>query len=128
MDYTNKTILIIEDEEALRVAIQKSFEKKGFKVLTANDGKDGFELIKNVQPDIVILDLLMPRMNGEEVLEAMKNEGLIEHVPVIVISNRSDGATIYKCKKLGAREYLIKVNIVFDEVLEKIDKIFENNS
>ena len=127
MDYTNKTLLIIEDEEALQTAIKKSFEKKGFNVLTADDGRDGFDLIKKVRPDIVILDIIMPIMTGEDVLEAINKENLTDKVPVIVISNKSDGAIIYKCKKIGAREYLIKVNIVFDEVLEKIDAILQHS-
>jgi len=126
MDYTNKTLLIIEDEEALQSAFKKSFELKGFKVLTANNGVDGLELIKDVRPDIVILDLLMPQMTGEEVLEEMNKEGLTDTVPVIVVSNKSDGASLYRCKKLGAREYLIKVNVNLDDILKVIDKALEN--
>ncbi len=126
MDYRNRTILIIEDEDALQSALKKGFEARGFKVLTANDGVDGLELIKNVRPDIVILDLVMPRMSGEEVLEEMNKEKLIDTVPVIVISNKSDGVSLYKCKKLGAREYLIKVNVVFDDILKRIDKILKD--
>jgi len=95
--------------------------------LPGDDGRDGFDLIKKVRPDIVILDIIMPIMTGEDVLEAINKENLTDKVPVIVISNKSDGAIIYKCKKLGAREYLIKVNIVFDEVLEKIDAILQHS-
>jgi DNA-binding NtrC family response regulator len=126
MDYTNKTILIIEDEEALNSAFKKSFERKGFKVLSADNGADGFELIKNVRPDVVILDLIMPEMNGEEVLEAMNKEGLTDSIPVIVVSNKSDGASLYRCKKLGAREYLIKVNVNLDDILEVIERILND--
>lgn len=125
MDYANKTILIIEDEEALISAFKKSFEIKGFKVLTAYNGIDGLELIKDVRPDIVILDLIMPRMSGEEVLEAMNKEGLTDIVPVIVISNKSDGASLYKCKKLGAKEYLIKVNVNLDDILEVVERVLK---
>ncbi len=123
MDYTNKTLLIIEDEEALQSAFKKSFELKGFKVLTADNGADGLELIKDVRPDIVILDLLMPEMTGEEVLEEMNKENLTDVVPVIVVSNRSDGASLFRCKKLGAKEYLIKVNVNLDDILSVIDKV-----
>ncbi len=126
MDYTNRTILIIEDEDLLQAAFKKGFENRGFKVLTANDGFDGLELIRNARPDIVILDLIMPKMNGEEVLEQMNKEDLINSVPVIVVSNKSDGVSLYKCKKLGAKEYLIKVNVSFDDILEKINRILEN--
>jgi DNA-binding response OmpR family regulator len=127
MDYSNKTILIIEDEDALQAAFKKGFEARGFKVVTANDGRDGFELIKNVRPDIVILDLIMPNMNGEEVLQAMHDQG-INDVPVIVVTNKSDGASLYNCKKLGAKEYLIKVNVSLSDILVKIDEIFEAKS
>ena len=125
MDYTNKTLLIVEDEEALSSAFKKSFESKGFKVLTADNGVDGLELIKDVRPDVVILDLIMPQMNGEEVLEAMNKEGLTDTVPVIVVSNKSDGASLYRCKKLGAREYLIKVNVNLDDILGVIDGLLK---
>ncbi len=125
MDYNNRTVLIIEDEDVLQKALKLNFEKKGFSVLTADNGIDGFELIKNVRPDIVILDLVMPQMNGEEVLEKMQTENLVDKVPVIVVSNKSDGVSLYKCKQLGAKEYLIKVNVTFDDILEKIDKLLK---
>ncbi len=128
MDYTNKTILVVEDEDVLLTAYKKGFEKHGFNVLTASDGESALTLIRNAQPDIVVMDLIMPIMNGEEVLEKMHEEKLIEIVPVIVITNKSDGASLYKCKKLGAKEYLIKVNVSIDEILEKINKIFAEKS
>ncbi len=125
MDYISKTILIIEDEESLSMAFKKSFELKGFKVLVADNGVDGLELIKDVRPDIVILDLIIPQMNGEEVLGEMNKENLTDIVPVIVVSNKSDGASLYKCKKLGAREYLIKVNVNLDDILAVIDQVLK---
>lgn len=127
MDYSNRTLLIVEDEDALQAAFQKGFESKGFKVLTASDGEEGFNLIKAVRPDIVILDIIMPKMNGEDVLRKMQEEGITD-VPVIVVSNKSDGASLYNCKKLGAKEYLIKVNVSMGEILEKIDNILTVNN
>ena len=120
MDYSNKTILIVEDEDALQSAFKKGFESYGFKVMTADNGREGIELIESVRPDFVILDLIMPEMNGIEVLEKMSEKNLTDEVPVIVVSNKSDCASLYKCKKLGAKDYMIKVNVTLDQVLEKI--------
>ncbi|PLX28039.1 hypothetical protein C0583_02295 [Candidatus Parcubacteria bacterium] len=115
-----KTILIVEDEKAIQGAFKKGFESYGYNVMTADNGKEGLELIESIGPDLVILDILMPEMNGEEVLEAMHKKGLTENIPVLVVSNKSDGVSLFKCKKLGAKEYLIKVNVTLDELHEKV--------
>lgn len=124
MDYTNRTILIVEDEDTLLSAFETGFRARGFKVLTATNGVDGLELIKSARPDVVLMDLMMPEMSGEEVLEEMSKQGLSKEVPVIILSNKSDGASLYNCKQLGVKDYLIKVNVGIDDILESIDKIF----
>ena len=117
----NKKILIIEDEELILKALSEGFERRGFEVSKAADGKKGLELIENEKPDLILLDLLLPIMNGQEVLEKMKEKGLLKKIPVIILTNMSDGATLKKCIKMGAREYIIKVNFSFED-MERIIK------
>ncbi|MCK5061901.1 response regulator [Candidatus Parcubacteria bacterium] len=117
----NKKILIIEDEELILKALSEGFKRRGFEISKATDGKKGLESIENEKPDLILLDLLLPIMNGQEVLEKMKEKGLLKKIPVIILTNMSDGATLKKCIKMGAREYIIKVNFSFED-MERIIK------
>ena len=119
----NKKILIIEDEELILKALSEGFKRRGFEISKATDGKKGFELIENENPDLVLLDLILPVMNGQEVLEKMKAKGLLKKIPVIVLTNVSDGATLKKCMEMGAREYIIKANFSFEDMERAIKKV-----
>ncbi len=119
-------ILVIEDEKTLMHLISSKLEKDGYQVIRAFDGEEGFKKIKSDKPDLVLLDIIMPKMNGYEVLEKIKAEGL--QVPVIIISNSGQPVEIEKTKEMGAVDYLIKTQFEPAEVLQKVKNYLENGS
>ena len=114
-------ILIIEDEDALASVLSAKFKLEGFEVSAGVDGEDGLNKIKTWQPDLILLDIIMPKMNGYEVLESLqKNDNKI---PIIVISNSGQDVELEKIKKLGATDYIIKTQINPGEVVAKVKNI-----
>lgn len=119
----NKKILIVEDDAVLRDVLKEKLLQKGYVVSTVGDGEQAMQTIQYDKPDLMLLDILMPRKGGMEVMEEMHNDPNLSTIPVIVISNSGQPVEIRRAKELGAREFLIKA--VFDpkEVIEKVKKI-----
>ena len=115
-----KKILLIEDEELIVTLLQKKLEKEGYKVFVARDGVEGMEKIKKETPDIILLDIVMPRMGGLEVLEELRRDKELRSIPVIVISNSGQPVELDRAKKLGARDWLIKTEFDPKEVIAKV--------
>lgn len=118
-------ILLIEDEESLVELLSDKLQKEGYEVKTALDGESGFNKIKEFAPDLILLDIVMPKMDGYEVLEKMKEEKI--KIPVIIISNSGQPVEIEKTSKLGAIDHLIKTEFGADEVLEKVGKCLKSD-
>ncbi len=123
-----KKILFIEDESALQNAATKVFKEEGYDVLSALDGETGLAAAKREKPDLVLLDLILPRMDGFAVLEALKKDEATSDIPVIVLSNLEGGADIERALGLGATTYLVKANYRLEEVVEKVRKVLGNES
>ncbi|OGF28578.1 hypothetical protein A2331_04200 [Candidatus Falkowbacteria bacterium RIFOXYB2_FULL_34_18] len=118
-----KKILVIEDDNILRKAILFALEEEGFDIVYAIDGDDGFEKVKTEKPDLVLLDLMLPKTPGEKVLKDIKSSKTLKDIPVIVFSAKSDDASIVNCVDvLGANDFLIKSNYSLEEMIEKIKK------
>lgn len=113
-------IALVEDEEVLLEVLESKLKKEGFEVFSARDGQAGLDLIKAVQPDLVLLDIIMPRMDGMEVLAHMHGDAGLARIPVIIISNSGQAVEIEKAAALGAKDYLIKAEFDPQEVLDKI--------
>lgn len=113
-----KKILIIEDEEALNNVLVSKFKKEGYEVEAAFDGEEGYKKIEEWAPDLILLDIVMPRMNGYEVLEKMKENG--KKIPVIIISNSGQPVEIEKAIQLGAVDALVKTQFDPAEVVAKV--------
>lgn len=121
MDKT-KTILVIEDEPGLLSAIEERLREE-YLVVTARTGEEGLESIKVKKPDLVLLDLMLPKMSGEQVLKEMKERGATKDIPVIILSAKGDDATVINClNSLGATDYLVKAHFSLEEVVKKIGK------
>ena len=118
-----KKILIIEDEAALQKMMGDLLSQEGYKIIPAFNGKAGLDLAKNENPDLIILDLVMPQVDGFEVLEKLKREKDTQQIPVIVLTNLEAMDTINRVIELGAAAYLIKANYELYEVLEKVKQI-----
>jgi DNA-binding response OmpR family regulator len=121
---SKEKILIIEDEQSLTDLLKAKLEKEGYRVETATDGEAGLAKVKEWQPNLILLDIVMPKMDGYEVLEKL-NEKKIK-IPVIVISNSGQPVEIEKTKKLGAVGHLIKTEFSPFDVLNKVRDCLSN--
>ncbi|MFA5954368.1 MAG: response regulator [Patescibacteria group bacterium] len=118
-----KKILIVEDNETLLKALEKKLLSYGYEVLLARDGAEGLTAIQNSKPDVVLLDILMPNVDGFTVLEKLHNDNVIPALPIIIVSNSGQPVEIDRAIKLGARDYLVKAEFDPEEVVEKVRKV-----
>jgi len=115
-----KTILIVEDDKFLRELISRKLTGEGFDALEAVDGEEGIKKIKEGKPDLVLLDLILPGIDGFEVLARLREDPEISSIPVIILSNLGQREEVEKGLKLGAIDYLIKAHFTPGEIIEKI--------
>jgi len=115
-------ILFIEDEAVLQKSLGGILTDKGYEVISAVDGESGLSLAKEVKPDLIILDLILPRIHGLKVLENLKSEEETKRIPVIILTNLESAGDVEKALELGATTYLVKANYDLDEVIDKINK------
>lgn len=118
-----KRIIIVEDDAVLRDVLAEKIQKSGYVVDTAADGIIAMEKIHAIKPDCILLDILMPRKSGIEVLEDLHADPELSGIPVIIISNSGQPVEIKRAQELGAREFLIKAVFDPNEVLEKVEKV-----
>ena len=121
-----KTIVLIEDNEFLTTIISKKLANAGAIVFDYTNGLEGLAAIRERGPDLILLDIMLPVMNGYEVLEIMNKEGLIKKHPVVVVSNSGQPVETKRVIELGAKDYLVKADFTPDEVLEKARVILSN--
>lgn len=122
-DQENIKILLIEDDPFLLSMYSTKFEIEKFIVHLADDGEKGLALANKELPDIILLDILMPKMNGFEVLENLKAKKETKDIPVILLTNLNQKDEIEKGLSIGADDYLIKAHFMPSEVVEKIKKV-----
>jgi len=120
-----KKILLIEDEEVLSDLLQKKLEENGYEVTVAFDGEEGFDIMKKQRPDLVLLDIVMPKMGGFEVMEEMNKIPRLKLsvLPVVIVSNSGQTVEIEKAQDLGIRDFLVKTQFDPQEVVDKVNKI-----
>jgi len=119
-----KKILIIEDEKVLLDVLEKKLTSQGYEVVVAKDGEEGLNKMKESKPDLILLDIIMPKKDGFEVLTEMNKNEALSDIPVIIISNSGQPVEIDKALKLGVKDYLIKTEFDPEEVINKVTKIF----
>jgi len=123
----NITILLIEDDSFLISMYSTKFEIEGFNIISANNGEKGLEAVSKNKVDIILLDILMPKMNGFEVLKNLKKQQKTAKIPVILLTNLNQKDEIDKGLTLGADDYLVKAHFMPSEVVNKIKKILNIN-
>lgn len=114
-------ILIVEDEPVHLNVMKAKLEYEGYGVLVALDGEEGLRMIKSEKPDLVLLDIILPKMDGFDVLAALKKEGI--STPVVIISNSGQPVEIDKAIKFGVKDYLVKAEFNPADVLAKVEKV-----
>lgn len=120
-----KTILFIEDESALQKTFNDLLEKEGYQIISALDGEVGLKLAKSKKPDLILLDLILPKIHGFDVLKELKSSPETKDIPIIVLTNLEGMEDIDKAIELGAKTYLVKTQYNLNEVLDKIKKSLE---
>ena len=118
-----KKILFIEDEAALQEALGSFLRQSGYEVISALDGEIGLRLAESEQPDLILLDIVLPKFGGFEVLERLKKNDKVKEIPVIILTNMENMEDINKAIELGAKTYLVKTQYELKEVIDKIKKI-----
>ena len=118
-------VLIIEDEEMLVNMYISKFEKEGYQAEKASNGRIGLEQAKKIKPDIILLDIMMPEMDGFMVLKNLKTDTGTKNIPIIMLTNLGQEEDIKKGIKLGAIDYLVKANLTPAQVVDKVKEILK---
>lgn len=116
------TILLIEDDPFLSSVLRLKLEKESFKVIRAADGEEALHFLteQGIKPDLILLDLILPKKNGFEVLETIRQDPLLEKLPVIIISNLGQPSDIERGKALGIIDYFVKARLSVEELVNKV--------
>jgi len=115
-----KKVLVVEDEKLIASLLQRKLTDEGYYAFIAEDGEKALEEIKTKHPDLILLDIILPRMNGFDVLEAMRKDNEMKDIPVIIISNSGQAFEIDKAKEYGVKSWLVKTEFDPGEVVEKV--------
>jgi DNA-binding response OmpR family regulator len=113
------TVLVVDDDPVILKLLEVNFEMEGFQVVRAADGAEGLERAREVRPDIVVLDVMMPRMTGYEVAKALREDDGTAHIPIIFVTARAQSSDVERGMELGVEDYVTKP---FDP-LELIDRV-----
>ncbi len=123
MDTTAKRVLLVEDDRFLRRACEASLRQRGFTVQTAADGEEGLRLARTEAPDIILLDLLMPKLSGLDVLRALKADAATRGLPVLVLSNSSRQQDIDEITRLGVVGYFVKADLSLQALGDRVAQL-----
>lgn len=121
----SKKILIIEDEKNLIDSLKEKLTNVGFEVLTAEDGIAGLDMAFQNEPDLILLDIVMPKMNGLEMLERLRKDEWGRRAPVVLLTNYGDADQMEEAKKYDVRDYIIKANVKLQDVVDKVKNILK---
>jgi len=122
-NFKDVKILLVEDDSFLASVYATKFELEGFSVFHAPDGEAGLEMAAKMQPSIILLDILMPKMDGFEMLHRLKMDPKLVNIPVVMLTNLGQKEDVERCLKEGAVDYLIKAHFVPGEAVKKVMKV-----
>ena len=122
---TKANVLVVDDDLTLRDMYQIRLEAEGYKVIVAGDGEEALEVIQKKKPDIILLDIMMPKMNGYDVLEKLKQNPETNSIPVLILTALIQDLNKAKGLMSGADDYLMKSEVMPGEVLDKVKKALE---
>lgn len=117
-------ILLIEDDSLVTRMYQRLFtEDSGFQLIIAKDGQEGLKILKETAPDLILLDIIMPKIDGIEVLKRIKKDEETADIPVLMLTNLNEPTPVADAISLGARGYLVKSNYMPSEVMQQVKDI-----
>lgn len=117
-----KKILLVEDDTFLSGMYVSKLDMEGFEVILASDGRQGFKMIEEEEPDLILLDVILPQMDGFEILKEMKKKKKLKNIPVILLTNLGQKKDVERGFSFGVKDYLIKAHFMPSEVVDKIKK------
>ena len=119
-------VLLVEDDPMVIRMYERKFKLEGFNLAMAFNGFEGMEALKKERPDIILLDIMMPKMSGLEMLKLIKDDPQYKDLPVVMLTNLGDRAEdVQKCKELGAEDYWVKANIKLEDIIERVTGILK---
>ncbi len=125
MDKPPKRILVAEDDRFLRKAAEVTLRRHGFTVLTASDGEAAVQMARAETPDLVLLDLIMPRLQGFEVLRTLKQDPATQAIPVIVLSNLGQPSDVRQAMEEGAAAYFVKADLSLQALVQRVEEALQ---
>ena len=127
MSTKQRTILIVEDEATILYALQSKLSVDGFDILAVSDGAKALEALDSVIPDLILLDLILPLVDGWHVLEKIKEDNELKNVPVMIMTNLTDTDSKDRGVKLGASDFIIKAEYNLDDIVIRIHRLLDTN-
>lgn len=122
MSENEDKILVVEDDMFLRDLLGQKLDEEGVVAQYAEDGLSAIDMIKEIHPDLVVLDIILPGIDGFEVLERIKQDEEVKDIPVLILSNLGQEEDINKAKQLGAEDFLVKANVNLNKIVNEINK------
>lgn len=116
----HKIILLVEDEPLLANLLKQRLEKEGYAILSAGDGEEALSVLKANRPDLILLDVILPKMSGFELMEQLKNNPAYGSFPIVIISNLGQDTDVQKGKMLGAVGYFVKAKLSIEDLVKRI--------
>jgi CheY-like chemotaxis protein len=123
MDARARLILLAEDDRFLRKAADTALRRHGFSVVTATNGEEALEALRTMKPDLILLDLIMPKVQGFEVLRSVKENPATAHIPVIVLSNLGQEGDVKRAMESGATAYFVKANLTLEDMVTQVESV-----
>lgn len=122
-----KTVLIVEDEALLGNLLEKKLKKEGFEILRASDGSEAIEIIENQDPDLTLLDIILPKVSGFEFMKKVQESPRVDEIPIVIVSNLGQKSDIEKGKNLGAVGYFVKAKMSIDDLVSQVRDFLNKN-
>ena len=123
-------IVILEDDSSIVKSLTRMLSGEGYEVFSTVDGETGLRIIKEKKPDLIVLDIILPRKSGFEVMEDISEDDDLKHIPVVVLTNLESNQDVNRMIEMGVKSFLVKANYSLEEVVKKIKEIlnkFGNN-
>ena len=120
---SNKIVMVVEDDPFLAQLLSNRLGREGLTVVRAGDGEEALNLLKGAKPDLILLDLILPKRSGFEVMEEIQKNSLLSKVPIVIISNLGQDDDIARGKQLGAIEYYVKAKISIEDLVTKVQEL-----
>lgn len=118
-----KIVLIVEDDDFLRSLAVTKLQKEGFEVEVATEGQSGLQKVLDIKPDLLLLDLMLPNLDGFGIMEKLQGNEVMNNMPIVVFSNLGSDDDISRGMELGAKEYLVKSSFTLDELILKVNEV-----